>query len=363
MGVQVTTEADARRACAVLGWRLRDEGASTAHLRSHQNAVVWTDATDRYRVQFRDGREFTVTLPTLQLAAANRDAPDLDVGECQECEGDGVQHWGCTNPDRGPNEWKHEGWVEGGGPQWSKHRACPACPPREKNPKAARQRAVHAGTGRLVVPAPVAVVIGAPRYGQCVECAGSGTAAAITTYDGHPGGPGWLVVSRVRVLNFARYERPCDCDEGRRPSPGHEGAREALRQLAEGWRDLEQACPRPESATADEILAVWGDHHREAGDLPPVLRAFAECPALPTWDLAWLAGACPNDCTGWSLEAIAAHLTAAWERETVECERYHAVVGGVFVEPGHATEPAEPCQRCAGLGRVTPVVELEAAAE
>lgn len=92
--------------------------------------------------------QWTLALLLIGRARGER----VDFGRCPECDGDGVQHWGCTNPDREPSEFKIEGWVPRGGPQWSKHQPCPCCPPRERNSKAAKKRAVHAGTGRDVRP-------------------------------------------------------------------------------------------------------------------------------------------------------------------------------------------------------------------
>lgn len=367
----MTDEQMARVCCALLGWTWDKEGHVPGEVTVWRRISLAAER-DRDDGVYRAGidiqghtvdvdspaHEYVVDLPTLAIAALVRHAGPVDVGPCPECEGDGVQHWGVTNPDRDPNEFRREGWLTRGGPQWAKHRACPSCPPRAKNTKAARKRAVHAGTGRRIVSAPEAVLLAAPRDARFDER-----------------GTGWRTAHNGVIMV---------------PTvPGHEGAREALRALAEGWR---------------EHLPVIGDYYETIGGLThsrglfegwrkdnpegslgefverhvsvrpgdaaywpakapdcPGPRSLAECPAIARWLLAGLGAAefreelgarsvMVDAGTHEHIDAIYAHLTAAWERETVECGcggrlRTTTVPGGAFVGP---------CQRCAGLGRVTP---------
>jgi hypothetical protein len=186
--------------------------------------------------------------------------------------------------------------------------------------------------------------------------------------------------------------------------PDHEGARAALRKLAEGWREhlpvladwldfrgyfdtseREEAIRKWAASRdgplelADWLGAYGGDGGASSplGACPCVPRPLAECPALPTWVLAWLAGECP-ECRGrggwqeghrgddWSdcwackttglalgphLEAIRAHLAEAWQGATAECGGCRGA-GLERLHLGRGTQKVEACTRCAGLGRV-----------
>jgi hypothetical protein len=311
--------------CALLGWELRETG-EPSYADEPGAIVVWELEDGRLSVVVLgadgldgDRREYNVSRAAFDLAALLRlrGVQALDVGECEECDG---------KP-----------------------------------------------TGRRRFPAFEAVLMGEPRQGY-------------------------------NVINGVRRTWN---------EPGHEGARAALRKLAEGWREhlpvladwldlrgyfdtseREEAIRKWAASRdgplelADRLGAYGGDGGASSplGACTCVPRPLAECPALPTWVLAWLAGECP-ECRGrggwqegnrgddWSdcwackttglalgphLEAIRAHLTEAWQGDTVECGRCAgsgSEADAVCHEPRTETlihDPRGPCQGCAGLGRVKP---------
>jgi hypothetical protein len=178
---------------------------------------------------------------------------------------------------------------------------------------------------------------------------------------------------------------------------GHEGARTALAQLAEGWREhlpvladwFEYAgwlcvrsrahrdawCAKTGRAPSEWLAEEWSLRvPGKAIDLAecPAPSPLAECPALPTWVLAWLAGECLEcggdggvtcPCSvcdahglaiGPRLPALEADILELWRRATVECSWCYGA-GRVGHRPRFPNRPLDTsgtCERCAGLGRV-----------
>lgn len=146
-----------------LGWHIRvDEFLSQPLHIWHRHGMADNDVSAFW---FPDWD--TALLAALCIEAGHT----LDVGRCPGCEGDGVQHYGTVDPDA---EWPRQDWLTRGGPQWCAHRSCPSCPPRKMNSKPARERAVHAGTGRDIREVARLVLDAAPavaewsRYGSHV---------------------------------------------------------------------------------------------------------------------------------------------------------------------------------------------------
>jgi hypothetical protein len=367
--------------CDLLGWELREIG-EPSYADEPGAVVAWPLDNGRWSVvvlgaSANDRREYNVDGPTLMVSQtlAARAVPALEVGPCPECEG---------------SKWDD-------GQDYAPPGPCRACTIDGK-PTGVDKRPVFE-----------AVLMGAPR--ECPECDGEGS------IDPTPG------------MEHGSREPPESCDRCGTSGtiPGHEGARTALRQLAEGWRehlpvladewqarggftalcaDVHRAWtvgtfgPAPK----DKSIAAWlgtapngwadNDHADDMGAdemkaCAAVPRPLAECPALPTIVLAWLAGACPGVCEsgrirlaydpppgircprcagsglaiGPHLPALEAGLLDLWRRATVECERCegkgHAVATwsevrqgvGMPRTPGHL-HPR--CPGCAGLGRVKP---------
>jgi hypothetical protein len=332
-----------RAGCALLGWPYTEELA--AYPFAPTAAGVERLGDGRYRVRvylgcedIDDAREYTVNRATLLLAMtlAARAVPALEVGPCPECEG---------------SRWDD-------GQDYAPPGPCLACVVDGKP------------TGVHRAPAFEAVLMGAPRvahepqapgrgYLDCVFCAGEDQSAVSAD---------WRTIAdddgvRLHACDRHRAERWC----------GHEGARAALAQIARDMSALFGELPKHPN------LAVWGDYLRHNGeDLDdfPWLAALAECPALPTWVLAWLAGECPTCdgegddpdpdgplrtcklCAGEGL-AIGPHLPALeagllelWRRATVECGGLWGCDGTGKARDSLGRPVDHP--RCAGLGRVRP---------
>jgi hypothetical protein len=288
--------------CALLGWRYDAQGDEAL-------PVVVYPRGERYQVDLwgrstRDGRArvrstFTVDEPTLLLAMtlAARAVPALDVGPCPECEGSkrlSVElplgrspepAWEDVGP--GVQRAQTDDWmpVPGSGSRsrgtqrWDSNRDCPACT-IDGEP-----------TGRRVVPAFEAVLLGEPR--ECSECEGDGYE---TFWEG-------MTVDRVC--------RTCDTSG---TIPGHEGALAALRQLAEGLTNLLEILDAPEPRS--EVIGDWLE--TQGAEAPPSLgwRSMCEptpCPALPAWVLAWLAGELrPTPQTVKPSSKVTPRLARAW---------------------------------------------------
>jgi hypothetical protein len=414
--------------CALLGWELREAG-EPSYADEPGAVVVWPSSSQpregRLDVvvlgEAGDRREYSVSRPAFDVASLLelRGVQALDVGPCPECEDRiavclaAFKFWAdIIDENETITPWAMERWLgelrdliyEHTG-EWrhvgvTQDREDPTrCQVSGLDDLMAPCSCDVDGkpTGRKRVHAFEAVLMGEPRAVSRDFEAGDQIAAKALAQAAYPDHE---VSSRSTSAGWSAWALNV---------PGHEGARAALRQLAEEWREH---LPVLADWMADhgEIVGVasvdllaWsireGKQGREpsmgrwlgergaslSSACPAVPRAIAQCPAVPAWVLAWLAGPCKAGCRagrvpygerryydcaacsasglalGPHLGAIRAHLAEAWQRATVECGScFQTGVGmpevhGPFAGDGDAVDfeiLERPCQRCAGLGRV-----------
>lgn len=391
----------ARMCCDLLGWKLGEGDGVVVDVPGQP--VVWVLGDGLVRVEKGSRQNWTVDLPTLMIAASVRHAEPVEW-PCPECDGTG--HWIDVGPFVDPvmvARARRESLAivsHGHGlPDDLAHLpkdatvlldGCKSCAKSVTEPRSFGFGKMR-GTGLRVVSAPEAVLMAAPR--RWTQTAPS---------RGLEGDAQLRYIARIRGARMLRA--PEIDDRGHyfvtMVAPGHEGAREALRRLAEAWREhlpvlgdweqergllddhhsLEHQVSREPSAAM-----AWVNYWHMLGVCPVVPRPLAECPAVARWLLAWLEGPCPNTACGrggappgWvraresprsgepgvctsctscggmgapiahCVPAIRAHIAAAWEHETDKCADCKG--DGRF---GRLVTYA-PCQRCAGLGRVRP---------
>lgn len=319
-----------QQCCDLLGWPLWDGSRDLVGLLGMPPVTVCS--TSRGLVVHRWAPDKTqaietidVDLTTLLIAALVRHAGPVDVGPCPACEGS--RRW--EGDEEAP-------WIK-----------CPACREPDSYGKP---------TGRHVVDATEVVLMSAPRdvdgHGRGVD---ETEAQADAVWEMELEG---VDASTVRMGESRRDGRMLDATFYGR-APGHEGAREALRRLAEEWREHlpvlgDWAIGHGKIDVA--IFAAWASAEKSSGripslaqwmarfdllgfDCPHVPRSLAECPAVARWLLAWLDGEC-GECDGagegaadegpygpcsWCagsgsvigphIPAIRGHINAAWRRD------------------------------------------------
>jgi len=342
----------ARQWCDLLGWDYRKIGADP--FPRGETIVVTGGREGRYLVERARVGQAPVALgaadlPTLAIATLVRHAGPVDVGPCPECEGHRNQvKWGAASDweplDGDPaGDFEEEPWA---------CRPCPACVVDGKP------------TGRRIVSAPEAVLLAAPVERRT---AGNGSETWHMEQFERDRARWEAEGRRVRETQSpgdGRFEWECTWTE-----PGHEGARETLRALAEGWREhlpvladrwesdggFTEHCVAIHRDWASEMSAVGVDDtsvsawladtrgytsHDPSDDMgvaemlacKDVPRSLAECPAVARWLLAWLAGECPGP--------------GEYNGVAVTCS-------GGWLEPSLVVGVARSCPRC-NPGNVSP---------
>lgn len=268
-------------ACALMGWTYRVDARG---IMPNAGEVLVGPLGDRVTVSLNPvaGQpcEFDVDAPTLLVAAtlAALGLEPVDCGRCPECSRRG-----------GPDEWDQRVfWVERGSKS-----------ARRRHDRAIeRLRAlgwwvrVIASEMPQIGPSGGYTVSTKLTYGMTRPC------RACRVAGGPFGQPTGRLLWPVERAVFEAAERGPDSpgEHGLvvATHPGHDGARTALRDLAERWESLAVECHRAAEVMADRGLADGWEEARAIAfaHVPGCEPAPSDAAEVGAWVRAWLAGKC-----------------------------------------------------------------------